>query len=56
MLELTANQMVGFTKEQHNRQGNIGVADGSVQQISSARLRTEIIPNTGFATNRILLP
>lgn len=56
ILELTTNQMVGFTDEIHLRQGNIALADGSVQQVSSARLRSEIIVNTGFATNRILLP
>ena len=56
ILELTTNQMVGFTEEIHNKQGNIALGDGSVQQVSSARLRSEIIRNTGFATNRILLP
>ena len=56
ILELTTNQMVGFTDEIHLRQGNIASGDGSVQQVSSARLRSEIIANTGFATNRIKLP
>lgn len=56
LLNLTTNQMVRFTDEIHKKQGNIALGDGSVQQVSSARLRSEIIPNTGFATNRILLP
>lgn len=56
ILRLTAKKMVGFTKEMHIEQGNVAIGDGSVQQVSSARLRSDIIPNTGFATNRILLP
>ena len=56
ILELTTNQPAGFTDEIHMKQGNVALGDGSVQQVSSARLRSEIIRNTGFATNRILLP
>lgn len=56
LLEITTNQMVGFTDEIHLKQGNIALGDGSVQQVSSARLRSEIISNTGMATNRIKLP
>ncbi len=56
LLAIATNQMVGFTDEIHLKQGNIALGDGSVQQVSSARLRSEIIPNTGFATNRIKLP
>jgi len=56
MLELTTNQIAGFTEELHERQGNVLMADGSVWQVSSARLRSEIIRNTGVATNRIVLP
>jgi hypothetical protein len=56
ILELTTNQMVRFTEEIHKLQGNIALGDGSVQQVSSARLRSEIIKNTPFATNRIKLP
>ena len=55
-LDLTTNQMVGWTAEIHVRQGNIALGDGSVQQVSSERLRSEILPNTGFVTNRIQLP
>ena len=56
ILDLTTNQTVGFTDEIHLKQGNIALGDGSVQQVSSARLRSEIIANTGMATNRIKLP
>lgn len=56
ILELTTNQPAGFTEKIHNGQGSFAFADGGVQQVSSARLRSDILPNTGFATNRILLP
>ena len=56
LLNLSSNRPAGFTDAIHINQGNIAIGDGSVQQVSSARLRSEIIPNTGFATNRILLP
>jgi prepilin-type processing-associated H-X9-DG protein len=56
ILFLTTNQPVGFTDEIHNRQGNIALGDGSVQQVSSAQLRSEILANSPFATNRIKLP
>ena len=56
MLELMTNQLVGWTEEIHKSQGNLALGDGSVQQVNNARFRSEILPNTGFATNRILLP
>ncbi|MEO6183887.1 MAG: type II secretion system protein, partial [Verrucomicrobiota bacterium] len=56
ILDLTTNQMVGFTDEMHLKQGNIAVGDGSVQQVSSARFRSEIIKNSDIPTNRIKLP
>ena len=56
ILRLTAKQKVSFTKEIHNEQGNVVLGDGSVRQVTSKQLRSDIIPKTGFATNRILLP
>lgn len=56
ILDLTTNRMTGFTDEIHKHQGNIALGDGSVQQVSSERLRSEIIENAPFATNRIKLP
>jgi prepilin-type processing-associated H-X9-DG protein len=56
LLNLTSNRPAGFTSGIHTNQGNIALGDGSVQQVSSARLRSEIIANSGFATNRILFP
>ena len=38
------NAPVGWSRELHNRQGNVAVGDGSVQQLNEVRLR---IPRTG---------
>lgn len=56
VLNLTSNRPAGFTSGIHTNQGNIALGDGSVQQVSNARLRSEIIAGSGFATNRIVLP
>jgi prepilin-type processing-associated H-X9-DG protein len=56
VLELTTASPAGFTEKIHKRRGNIAMADGSAQKFNSEELRTDLIPNTGFATNRILLP
>ncbi len=56
LLYLTTNQTVGFSDEIHKQQGNVALGDGSVQQVSSARLRSELIRNSPFPTNRIKLP
>ena len=48
---LTTNVTTGvgltyqFTDKKHLKQGNIAVGDGSVQQVSSARFRTELLKN-----------
>jgi len=55
ILELTTNQPAGWPPELHVVQGNIAVADGRVQQLSSSRLR-EAIGLTGAATNRLAMP
>lgn len=51
----TTNELVGWTHQLHNRQGNVALADGSVQGFSNSRLR-EALRNTGVATNRLLMP
>lgn len=56
VLKLTAKQKVSFTKEIHLEKGNIVLGDGSVHRVTTAQLRSDILPNTGFATNRIKLP
>jgi prepilin-type processing-associated H-X9-DG protein len=55
ILELTTNQNISWTQDLHNNQGNIGLADGSVQKVSNNALKT-LVAHTGFATNRLLMP
>ena len=40
-----ASTLVGFTDTMHLKQGNVAIGDGSVQQVSSARFRTELLKN-----------
>ena len=54
VLFLATNLPVGWTHELHSFQGNIGLADGSVQQFTISRLR-EGVTNAG-AGNRLLMP
>ncbi len=44
----TANNTVGWLDSMHSKQGNVGLADGSVQQFSRSRLQ-EALRNTGDA-------
>lgn len=55
VLELTTNQPAGWTGEIHKDHGNIGFADGSVQQLNNARLQ-KAVQDTGLATNRLAMP
>ncbi len=55
LLNLRTNSAVGWTAARHVRQGNIALADGSVQQYSNAKLR-EALASTGMATNRLVIP
>ncbi|MBC8003117.1 MAG: hypothetical protein H7X97_11075 [Opitutaceae bacterium] len=52
---LGTNSTIGWTEKIHNKQGNIGLADGSVQQMTNWKL-TEQLRVTGDATNRIVMP
>jgi prepilin-type processing-associated H-X9-DG protein len=59
IMEITSNPSVGFTKERHNGAGNIAMADGSVQQFSTAALQAALqhtSKTTGLVTNRLLFP
>jgi len=51
---LTTSDVVGWTKELHVNQGNILMADASVQQFSTATLQ-KALENTGVASNRIAI-
>jgi hypothetical protein len=51
----TTNELAEWTEEIHRRQGNAGLADGSVQQLTTMRLRDQIA-HSGLATNRLAMP
>ena len=55
VLELTAKQSTGWTREMHNNRGNICLVDGSVQKLDAAQLRPAL-QATGVATNRLVMP
>ena len=55
VLLLWTNTPVAWTKERHIKQGNIGLADGSVMGVNSGRFG-ELLVKTGMATNRLALP
>ena len=55
VLEVTTNQNIGWTSEFHNGVGNVGMADGSVQQLTPGGLMN-LVKGTGFTTNRLLFP
>lgn len=55
LLDLTTNNAAGWTAEVHNKVGNIVLADGSVQQVSTIGLRSSIT-NTGLPTNWLQMP
>jgi prepilin-type processing-associated H-X9-DG protein len=55
ILSLTTNTPIAWADTRHERQGNVGLADGSVQGFSSSALRNALA-NTGVETNRLALP
>jgi prepilin-type processing-associated H-X9-DG protein len=57
ILVLPPNRPVGFTHELHNGQGNIALADGSVQGWTSSRLSSAVVGPPGIGmTNRLAMP
>jgi len=56
LLALSSNAPVSWTAARHQHGGNIAIADGSVQQVTPSQLRQRMLPQTGLATNRLLLP
>ncbi len=56
LLELLTNTPISWSATRHKFGGNIALADGSVQQFTSKNLRELLLPQTGLATNRLLLP
>jgi prepilin-type N-terminal cleavage/methylation domain-containing protein len=55
LLEITTNSQITWTSARHQFIGNIGMADGSVEQIRTTGLE-QAIQNTGLATNRLAIP
>jgi hypothetical protein len=55
ILNLWTNSNVGWTKERHHSAGVIGIADGSVQQLTTDGLR-QALQQSGVATNRLAIP
>jgi hypothetical protein len=55
LLNLSSNSSAGWTREFHDRQGNILMADASVQQWTTPGLR-QGLQVTGLATNRLGMP
>jgi prepilin-type processing-associated H-X9-DG protein len=55
LLLLATNAPVAWSETRHKQQGNVGLADGSVQGWSSSKL-TEGLILTGVATNRFVFP
>jgi prepilin-type processing-associated H-X9-DG protein len=55
LLSLWTNSPVAWADSRHRKQGNVGLADGSVQGFSSSKL-AEGLRNTGVVTNRLVFP
>jgi len=55
IISLTTNTPIAWNDTRHMKQGNVGLADGSVQGFSSSALRNALA-NTGFETNRLAMP
>lgn len=55
VLKLTTNDLAGWTAALHNNCGNIGLADGSVEEVSVTGLRNTIA-STGVDTNLVQMP
>lgn len=55
LLELSTDAPISWTAARHKFDGNLGMADGSVQQATSSYLR-QSVQQTGIATNRLAIP
>jgi hypothetical protein len=55
LLELPTNAPVAWSASRHIKKGNLCLAEGSVQQLSSAKLALSV-QWSGVATNRLLMP
>ena len=55
LLEFTTNAPIAWTTARHINAGNIGLADGSVQSVTTDGLQ-KLIQRSGVATNRLAIP
>jgi type II secretory pathway pseudopilin PulG len=55
LLEFSTDAPISWTAARHKFDGNLGMADGSVQQVTSSYLRRSV-QQTGLATNRLAIP
>jgi prepilin-type N-terminal cleavage/methylation domain-containing protein len=55
LLELSTNAPISWTSARHHFVGNIGIADGSVQQVTQNGLR-QAFQQTSLVTNRLAIP
>jgi prepilin-type processing-associated H-X9-DG protein len=55
LLSLWANDPVAWSATRHGHSGNLGLADGSVQSVTTASLPGYFV-RTGVATNRLAIP
>ena len=55
LLEFSTNAPISWTAARHKYVGNIGLADGSVWQVTQNGLR-QTLQQTGIATNRLAIP
>jgi competence protein ComGC len=55
ILEITTNQLASWSSEMHDGVGNVAIADGSVQQLTTSGLQ-QLLQQTGLATNRLAIP
>jgi prepilin-type processing-associated H-X9-DG protein len=55
LLKISSNSPVAWTSARHRFSGNLGMADGSVQQVINLSL-PKILGSTGVDTNRFAIP
>ena len=55
LLEISSNMPIAWSAARHKFGGNIGLADGSVQQLTMDGLQ-QALQRTGVATNRLAIP
>src|SRR5262249_26024070 len=55
LLQVWTNTIVTWAGSMHKHNGNIALADGSVQQVNSPRLRIVFV-QSGMSTNRLAIP